>query len=440
MIRHAWASYYRFARGYDELCPLGRSGRNWTAGPGVLFTPTDSMDTLHIAGLHAEYAQAKALVLTGLDFAAVHSPLNAFETTIRSLGGLLAAYDLDGDPRLLAKARDLADRMIAMFRTDSGIPHNEVRLDLGVAFAGSVSLATAGTHQLEYQYLSDVTGDPKYAAVVGRRDKVGVAGENDSYYEYLLKMWLSTREPRYRRWYDESILAIEEHILVKKRNGEVAYLPDKVWGRSESTFHHLIWINVACVYVIGEQSCFAGGMFALGAVTRSDQHSHRLFAIGANITRTCFEAYAVSSTKLGGETVYVSDQGDLSVHSVDYLLRPEVVESIFILWRLTHNPMYRDWGWQIVQALESQCRNTDAGYHAIDSNGAPSDRQESFFLAETLKYLYLLFSDDATVPLDRFVFNTEAHPLSIRGHGRRADATKWVPIPDAAGLKEALPW
>lgn len=38
---------------------------------------------------------------------------------------------------------------------------------------------------------------------------------------------------------------------------------------------------------------------------------------------------------------------------------------------------------------------------------------ESFFLAETLKYLYLLFSDNDLLPLDQIVFNTEAHPFPI---------------------------
>ena len=42
-----------------------------------------------------------------------------------------------------------------------------------------------------------------------------------------------------------------------------------------------------------------------------------------------------------------------------------------------------------------------------------NDVQESFFLAETLKYLYLLFADDSLLPLDQWVFNTEAHPLPV---------------------------
>ena len=44
---------------------------------------------------------------------------------------------------------------------------------------------------------------------------------------------------------------------------------------------------------------------------------------------------------------------------------------------------------------------------------AKDDTMQSFFLAETLKYLYLLFSDSSTVDLDEFVFNTEAHPIRV---------------------------
>ncbi len=79
-----------------------------------------------------------------------------------------------------------------------------------------------------------------------------------------------------------------------------------------------------------------------------------------------------------------------------------------------------------------------AGYSNLDNvnnAGSFSDRQESFFLAETLKYLYLMFSDDDMMPLDQYVFNTEAHPISIRGHGKRSDKSKLLPIP---GSKERI--
>jgi mannosyl-oligosaccharide alpha-1,2-mannosidase len=102
-----------------------------------------------------------------------------------------------------------------------------------------------------------------------------------------------------------------------------------------------------------------------------------------------------------------------------YILRPEVVETYFYLWRLTHDQKYRDWAWEVAKAIETHCR-TDSGYSGIkdvyDTNPIKNDIQPSYFLAETLKYLYLIFCDDSVLPLDKWVFNTEAHPLPILDH------------------------
>lgn len=101
------------------------------------------------------------------------------------------------------------------------------------------------------------------------------------------------------------------------------------------------------------------------------------------------------------------------------LLRPETVESLFILYRLTGNSTYQDWGWQIFQAFEKHTRIAEGGYSSINNvrsveNPRLRDKMESFFLGETLKYFYLLFEEDFNVlSLDKFVFNTEAHPLPI---------------------------
>ena len=69
-----------------------------------------------------------------------------------------------------------------------------------------------------------------------------------------------------------------------------------------------------------------------------------------------------------------------------------------------------------LQVLEKNCR-VHHGYSGIrdvySSQSPKDDVQQSFFIAETLKYLYLLFSDDSVLPLDQWVFNTEAHPLPV---------------------------
>jgi mannosyl-oligosaccharide alpha-1,2-mannosidase len=78
------------------------------------------------------------------------------------------------------------------------------------------------------------------------------------------------------------------------------------------------------------------------------------------------------------------------------------------MWRLTHDEKYRQWGAEIMNSLEKYCR-VDGGYsglHSVNSNKPEyTDRQESFFLAETLKYLYLLFTNDDVLPLEEYVFN-----------------------------------
>jgi mannosyl-oligosaccharide alpha-1,2-mannosidase len=169
-------------------------------------------------------------------------------------------------------------------------------------------------------------------------------------------------------------------------------------------------------------ACFMGGLWALGAYTNPDGlHSpkaQRDLAHAKAITYTCYQMYARFPTGLAPEIARFDgnpkDQ-DFSPQVSTYLLRPETVESLFILNYLTGDPVYREWGWEIFQAIERFCR-TDEGYCQIsnveDIHSLRMDKMESFFLAETLKYLYLLFDPDTKVDiLNTHIFNTEAHPL-----------------------------
>ncbi|KAJ7625647.1 glycoside hydrolase family 47 protein [Roridomyces roridus] len=107
---------------------------------------------------------------------------------------------------------------------------------------------------------------------------------------------------------------------------------------------------------------------------------------------------------------------DYGVRMTSYLLRPETVESLYIMWRVTGETRWREMGWQIFEAIERETR-TESGYASVASvevvGGFKSDSMPSYFLAETLKYLYLLFVNDDPVPLDSWVFNTEAHPFPV---------------------------
>lgn len=159
------------------------------------------------------------------------------------------------------------------------------------------------------------------------------------------------------------------------------FSPKTFENYKESTFHHL--------------SCFAGGMFSFGSkVTASNDKFE--FDIGEKITKTCMDFYSISKSGLGGEIAKV-DGSKLTISNQSYYLRPEVIESIFYLWRLTKDSKYREFGKIMVKNLELKCRD-QSGYHTLDSLGNPGDKMESFFIAETLKYLFLLFSDDSVIP------------------------------------------
>ncbi|KAJ2930958.1 hypothetical protein H1R20_g6105, partial [Candolleomyces eurysporus] len=99
-----------------------------------------------------------------------------------------------------------------------------------------------------------------------------------------------------------------------------------------------------------------------------------------------------------------------------YLLRPETIESFYILWKTTGEVKWRERGWSVFEAIERHAK-TKYGYASINNvDQVPpqwKDEMPSYFLAETLKYLYLLFIDDDIISSEYWVFNTEAHPLPI---------------------------
>ncbi len=96
-----------------------------------------------------------------------------------------------------------------------------------------------------------------------------------------------------------------------------------------------------------------------------------------------------------------------------------MIEAYFYLWRVTRDPKYREWAWDAAMAIEKFCK-TESGYSGISDVYASGksirhdDVQQSFFFAETLKYLFLIFSEDEVLPLDKYVLNTEAHLILIQ--------------------------
>lgn len=441
MMEHAWSGYVNHAWGSNELRPISKTGHSASifGASSMGATIVDALDTLYIMGMKEEFERARKWVAISLHFNHA-SDVSVFETTIRFLGGLLSAYAFSGEEVFKVKAKEVGDKLLPAFNTPTGIPWAMVNFasgsghNWGWASGGCSILAEFGTMHLEFVYLSKITGDPVYAKKVNRVREVldqidkpnglypnylnprsGVWGSQhvslgalgDSFYEYLIKSWVMSGKTDNvaRRMYDKAVEAIELMLVRRSSPSNLTYIAEYKFGKLEHKMDHL--------------ACFTAGMFALGS--KGSKNEKHFVNLGAEIANTCHESYRKTATGIGPEAFRFEGPHEavgLRSNERYYILRPEVIEAYFYMWRYTHEPKYREWAWEAVQSIEKFCR-IGVGYCGIRdvSSTAVShdDVQQSFFLAETLKYLYLIFSEDTLIPLDHWVFNTEAHPFPIIG-------------------------
>uniref|UniRef100_A0A8C9ZJ45 alpha-1,2-Mannosidase n=1 Tax=Sander lucioperca TaxID=283035 RepID=A0A8C9ZJ45_SANLU len=438
-FRHAWKGYKEYAWGHDELKPISRSFGEWF---GLGLTLIDSLDTMWILGLKEEFAEAKDWVEKELSFDK-NVDVNLFETTIRILGGLLSTYHLTGDQLFLEKAKDLGSRLMPAFKTPSKIPFSDVNIGKGIAhpprWTSDSTLAEVTSIQLEFRELSRLTQEPQYQEAVnevmrlvhklpGKQDGLvpmfintnsgqfthkGVftlGARADSYYEYLLKQWIQggKAEDDLLEDYLQAVEGVKKHLVRQTGPSRLTFVGELSHSRFNPKMDHLV--------------CFLPGTLALGA-HNGLPGDHMDLAV--QLMETCHQMYQQMETGLSPEIVHfsmqASDGPNLIVKPADRhnLLRPETVESLFYMYRFTKDPKYRDWGWDILLSFNNYTKVPGGGYTSINNvrdpvNPGPRDKMESFFLGETLKYLYLLFSDDMELlSLDKYVFNTEAHALPI---------------------------
>lgn len=119
-FEHAWKGYKQHAWMKDEVSPISGGYRDTFGGWAA--TLVDSLDTLWIMGLRDDFDAAVAEV-SKIDFSkSSEEELNVFETTIRYLGGFLAAYDLSGLRVLLDKAVELGEMLYVAFDTPNRMP------------------------------------------------------------------------------------------------------------------------------------------------------------------------------------------------------------------------------------------------------------------------------------------------------------------------------
>lgn len=448
-MQHAWRGYKKYAWGRDELKPLSNHGQDNWGGMGV--TLVDSLDTLWVMGLKTEFAEAQNWVAQSLSFDHA-GQVSVFETTIRELGGLLSAYDLSGSKVFLDKAKQLGDRLIHAFSASrTGIPSAMLNMRNNApanGWAGPTAiLSELGTLQVEFRYLAYATSTPSYEQISMkpvqlmakknppfglypikvRMDDGGFADSTvtfgalgDSFYEYLLKLWLQggRKETWLREAYDRAMNGAINKLLMSSSPSGLAFFSDWNGHSNFRKMDHLV--------------CFVPGMLALGAYTDplglESGRAQRDLAVAKALMYTCREMYHRMRSGISAEYVEFPEGRDLVAGSSAgfYILRPETAESLFILNQLTGDPIYRDWAWEIWEAIDKHCK-TPTGYASLrdvqSAHSGQDDRMESFFLAETMKYLYLAQDPDKPIDLMEYVFNTEAHPMRI------FDADKHKPVP-----------
>lgn len=397
---------------FDEVKPLSGKAKNTFGGWAA--TLVDNLDTLYIMEMRDEFNSAveAAISIDWSDFQG-GSACNMFETTIRYLGGLLSAYDLSHEPALLDKAIELGDMLYAGFDTPNHMPG--FWLDFGKARLGKLLAdehqpAASVTLQMEFTRLAQLTGNNKYYDAVARvtdklydsQNKTQVPGMwptffqlrhgmftldnsftlgalSDSMYEYVLKthLLLGATEPKYEQMYRTAADTVIEYLLFRPMTPEnLDNLMSGTYVHEEKDEKRSSHLNPQGQHL----ACFAGGMFALGGkVFNIPKH----IEVGEKLTRGCIWAYEKSMNGVAPEIfelmaceskidcVWDEDQwlkasdgrevprGFTGVSDPRYILRPEAIESVFVLYRITGKEEYRDAAWKMFMAIQTM---TDAPF------------------------------------------------------------------------------
>ncbi len=406
---HAWNGYKKYAWGHDDLKPLSKSHKDWY-GQTLLMTPVDSLDTLILLGFKQEADTTRKYITENLSFDKDIDVQN-FEITIRLLGGLLSAYQMTGDKKLLNLAEDLGTRLLPVFDSPTGLPYRYVNLKTGKVKGEVTNPAETGTLLIEFGTLAKLTKravfyDKAKRALVEtykRRSSIGLVGTNinvetgkwtnpdshisaeiDSYYEYLLKCAILFDDADCRKMWQESIAAINKYNADEVR-GELWYgHADMNTGKRTAT-------------VYGALDAFFPAVLALSGDL---EHAERLQDSSFKMWR----AHGIEPEEFNYQTMKVVHAG--------YPLRPEIVESAYYLYQYTGDEKYLRMGKTFFDDFVKYCKS-EVGYASLKNvvTKEKSDKMQSFLFAETFKYYYLLFAPPKTLDFKKIVFNTEAHPI-----------------------------
>ncbi|KXL50355.1 MAG: glycoside hydrolase family 47 protein [Acidomyces sp. 'richmondensis'] len=469
---HGWNAYVKYAWGYDSLQPLTLDGTNDYYGWGV--TVFDALDTAIVMNLTSIVFQQLDWI-AGVDFTTTaYGPVGGFNVNIRYIGGMLSAYDMlnsgqfpnpygkNRTDTLLKQAVVLADKLAYAFNTPTGIPASNVNFSNNqpvystYTFNGytynATNTAQAGTYLLEWSRLSDLTGNetyrylaerannwmvnphppPRYPGLVGTEfsthsgDMLNFAGGWHSGVDSFLETWQYKPSTTVDTYLDFWLNAVESAIR---------YLALHPYGWPDLTFISSLDNNGSVTWSMDDFTDFAGGNYLLGGALLNNS---AIVNLGILTTDGAHVQYNRSTTGLGAigwqwfnsknQGYDLEDDTDIAAHrnndkygfwipagDGNWQFRPEEVESIMYAHRITGDPRWAEYSWQIFQAINDTSRTAEAfgGIHNVDMpfGGNMYNLISSFFFAEVLKYTYITQTDPRVINLDQWVFNTECHPV-----------------------------
>lgn len=358
-------------------------------------------------------------------------------------------------PLILTQAENLANILSFAFDTPTGIPSNNLYFSTRTTDGSTTNgLATIGSLVLEWTHLSDLSGNSTYGALAQKGESYllnpqpassepfpGLVGTNvdinngsfldasggwqggdDSFYEYLLKMYVYSPS-RFGAYKDRWVLAADSSI---------AYLASHPSPRPDLTF--LAEYDGTTLIDDGEHlTCFDGGNFILGGLVLNET---KYTDFGLSLVAACEDLYNSTLTGIGPETFSWNastvpenqtafyDRAGFYITDGNYILRPEVIESFYYAYRATGDSKYQDWAWNAFVAINATCR-VGSGFSEVsdvnaEDGGQKLNFQDSFLFAEVMKYSFLIHDGEGVWNVQdavdqEWVFNTEAHPLKVAG-------------------------
>ena len=409
----AWRAYVERCFGQDQIKPVsgGAEAFFFPGGPPFGLSIVEALDTLYVMGLDAEAEEGIRWIADHLNFD-IDGEVQVFETGIRIVGGLLSGWYGTKEKKLLALAKDMADRLSPAFtKSPTGMPYRFVNLKTG-AVRDPVSFpAEIGTYIAEWGTLSKVTGDARYygmakratQALFDRRSKIDLVADtinietgawvsrrasigppSDSYFEYLWDGWQLFGDADFKHMYDLHTTAIVKY-QAQEMNGDL-WFPQVDFETGAVQDHHQ-----------SELAAFYAGLLAQGGdMARGKAYLASWAKVQANFG-VLPEGY---------------DYAHAAAERVTNELRPEFVDSCLNLFLLEPRDRYRELARLHYEMMKTSSRAA-YGFTIVDDLATSPMKQgdlcPGYWWSEQMKYYWLLFSDT-----DRFDYKNNY--LSTEGN------------------------